>query len=351
MDEGDDMRYWDAFPPYVPVAEKKVRASKKLAQLKKKYPNLKPVALEGRTIAKTWWGKAWNRNLEEYADYSNRIGRGSSYLHHGAVLDLQIGEGKVTALVQGSQSKPYSVEISIASLHKAAHNAIRCACEERIGSLEALLAGQFPKELGEAFTVKGKGLFPSPKEISFSCSCPDWASMCKHVAAVLYGIGARLDSEPHIFFVLRKVDINAFIAKTVTDHAHKLTTGTKQKSARVIEDMDVTAVFGIEFDEPVAAPKPKATKREVKEKSTLSKLPDKPVRCHGKGKIETAAPKSKEPSKEKNAAFKSPSRKENHEGFAGRKTHRCKEREAGCFRREKRKIGRGYANERLHLYP
>jgi uncharacterized Zn finger protein len=258
------MRYWDYFPPYVPVSEKKARAAKSLEKMKKINPAIKPVVVEGRTIAKTWWGKAWNRNLEAYADYSNRIGRGSAYVRHGAVLDLQIAEGSVKALVQGSQAKPYVVEIKIKRLGKDAHNDICRACGERIESMEALLAGHFPKELEEIFTAKGKGLFPSPKEIVFSCSCPDWASMCKHVAAALYGVGARLDSEPHIFFLLRKIDVETLISKTVTEQAQKLTSRAEKKSARVIEDRDISAVFGIEMEEISETDISKAGKRSSK---------------------------------------------------------------------------------------
>jgi uncharacterized Zn finger protein len=258
------MRYWNAFPPYVPVSEKKARAAKSLDKMKKNNPSSKPVVVEGRDIAKTWWGKAWNRNLEAYADYSNRIGRGSAYVRHGAVLDLQITEGSVKALVQGSRAKPYVVEIEIKRLHKDAHNEICSACGERIESMEILLAGQFPRELGEIFTAKGKGLFPSPKEIKFSCSCPDWASMCKHVAAALYGVGARLDSEPHIFFLLRKIDVKSFISKTVSDHAQKLTSRAEKKSVRVIEDTDISAVFGIEMEKISETDIPKAGSRSRK---------------------------------------------------------------------------------------
>ena len=155
--------------------------------------------IEGTAIARTWWGKAWNKNLESYADYHNRIGRGRSYVRHGAVLDLQIGSGLVESLVQGSRSRPYSVTIRIKAMGKKNWEEIKTASQGKLDSLQELLAGKFPKGLGEIFTTQGKGLFPSPKEIDFDCSCPDWASMCKHVAATLYGIGARLDQDPELF--------------------------------------------------------------------------------------------------------------------------------------------------------
>lgn len=236
------------FPRYVSVAEKRARAEKKIRQLKKKNPNLAPVILEGRSLAKTWWGKSWDENLERYADYSNRIERGRSYVRHMAVLDLGIRPGAVKALVQGSRNKPYSVEIKIQALKKSNWKKITAACADRLDSLQDLLAGKFPRDLSHLFMQKGHGLFPSPKEIQFSCSCPDWAYMCKHVAAVLYGIGARLDEDPSLFFVLRKANLDDLIAKTVDDAAVKYIRQAEEKTPPMVAEEDLGAVFGIDMD-------------------------------------------------------------------------------------------------------
>ena len=241
------MSFWE-FPRYVSVGEKQQRSKKKLEQLTKKNKDIKPVILEGTTLAKTWWGKAWNRNLEAYADYSNRIGRGRSYVRCGSVLDLQIQEGNIKALVQGSDSDPYSIVIKIKALEKTIWKEIKDFCAGKLDSLQELLMGKFPEALGEIFTAHGKGLFPSPKEIDFDCSCPDWASMCKHIAATLYGIGARLDHDPNLFFLLRKIEIGDLISETIRDKTEELLTRAKRKSLRIIEDQDLSSVFGIELD-------------------------------------------------------------------------------------------------------
>ena len=241
------MSFWE-FPRYVSVGEKQQRSTKKLEQLMKKNKDIKPVIIEGATIAKTWWGKAWNRNLEAYADYSNRIGRGRSYVRCGSVLDLQIQEGNIKALVHGSDSDPYSIVIKIKALEKTIWREIKDFCTGKLDSLQELLMGKFPEALGEIFTAHGKGLFPSPKEIDFDCSCPDWASMCKHVAATLYGIGARLDHDPNLFFLLRKIEIRDLISETIRDKTKELLTRAKRKSLRIIEDQDLSSVFGIELD-------------------------------------------------------------------------------------------------------
>ncbi|MBI5556248.1 MAG: hypothetical protein HY885_01265 [Deltaproteobacteria bacterium] len=257
------MSYW-GFPEYITVAEKKAKAEKKLAQLRKKRPDIAPVVLEGNVLARTWWGKAWNKNLERYADYSNRIGRGKSYVRHGAVLDLRIEGGKVSALVQGSRAKPYEVVIRIAPVKKGNWDHIRKECQGELRSLADLLAGKFPKTLGDIFLADGKGLFPTPQEISFSCSCPDWASMCKHVAATLYGIGARLDEDPLLFFTLRQADTGEMVAQAVKDKTGDLLARAGKKSARVIADADLSGLFGLDMDglpDFSAASKPPADKR------------------------------------------------------------------------------------------
>jgi uncharacterized Zn finger protein len=252
------MSYRD-FPRYVPVAEKRAKAAKKLKEMSKKSPNLKPVILQGTAIARTWWGKAWNLNLERYADYHNRIGRGRSYVRHGAVLDLQIDPGEVRASVQGSRSRPYSVIISIETLKKNIWQTVLYQCEGVLESLQELLNGSFPKATGEIFTHKDSGMFPSPKEIKFSCSCPDWAGMCKHVAATFYGIGARLDESPDLFFRMRNVEMDDLIRQAVSEHKEKLLAKASKKSSRIIEGADLSATFGIELEQdfvtaPPAAP-------------------------------------------------------------------------------------------------
>ncbi len=242
------MSSW-GYPKYVTVAEKRAKAEKKLKQLRKKIPSIAPVIIEGSTLARTWWGKSWNRNLERYADYSNRIGRGKSYVRHGAVLDLKIEGGRVTALVQGTRAKPYEVVINIAPVKKANWDQIRKQCQEGgLRSLTDLVAGKFPKELGEIFLAEGKGLFPTPGEISFDCSCPDWASMCKHVAATLYGVGARLDENPLLFFTLRQADTEELVARAIQEKTGDLLARANQKSSKVLNDADLSGLFGIDMD-------------------------------------------------------------------------------------------------------
>ncbi len=278
-----DYGYW---PRYVSVGEKRAKAQRKLEQLRKKNPNIQPIILEGRSLAQTWWGKAWNKNLERYADYSNRIGRGRSYVRHGAVLDLQIAPGKVTSLVHGSGRKPYKVEIKIKPIGKALWQQIKADVAGELASLQALLDGRFPKALGEIFTAQGKGLFPTPKEIDFDCSCPDWASMCKHVAATLYGIGARLDEDPSLFFVLRKAKIDDLISQTVRDQSQKLLEKSKRKTSRVMDDTDLGDVFGIDLEDatPVKKPKRKIKKTKTKAKRAEPKRKAKKEREGEKGR-------------------------------------------------------------------
>jgi uncharacterized Zn finger protein len=257
--------YYSYYPPYVTVGEKKEKAAKKLAKLRKQDPNIQPVVIEGSALAKTWWGKSWNKNLESYADYSNRIGRGRSYVRNGAVLDLKIQPGEVKALVQGSESKPYNVTIEIKPIQKNNWIKIKASCQGQLESLPELLEGNFPKTLATVFMAKGEGLFPSSEEIKLSCSCPDWASMCKHVAATLYGIGARLDENPMLFFTLRNADVQELIFQAVDDHTRELLKIAENKSARVLDNMDLEDMFGIDLDIiteipektlPVTLPKP-----------------------------------------------------------------------------------------------
>lgn len=230
---------------YIPVAAKKAKAAASLKRLRSKNQDLEPILISGRKLACTWWGQAWNNNLERYADYSNRIDRGRSYIRQGSVLDLKIAPGEVRALVQGSRRLPYQVTIAIAPLGDSIWQAVVNACAGQIDSLQDLLEGRFPESLVNLFTAHGKGLFPTPKEIHFTCSCPDWASMCKHVAAALYGVGVRLDQAPDLLFTLRQVDMHHLISQTIQQKTDALTNPGIQKSTRILDDHNLAEMFGI----------------------------------------------------------------------------------------------------------
>ncbi|MHB1228413.1 MAG: SWIM zinc finger family protein [Desulfurivibrionaceae bacterium] len=279
------MSYWNRFPEYVSVAEKKKKAAKKLKQLQKKMPDIKPVILEGKALAQTWWGKSWNQNLERYADYSNRIDRGRSYVRHGAVLDLGIEAGTVRALVLGSSSRPYEVTIRIKAISATQWTAIKKQCDGRLKSLQDLLSGKFPRELSDIFLTEGKGLFPSPKEISFDCSCPDWASMCKHVASALYGIGARLDEDPSLFFTLRGVSTDDLVVEAIQDQTAEMLAKAERKSTRVIKDTDLSSLFGLELATPPSAFLPEKTKPALKKSSKQKAAAQKPPKSSTKTPI------------------------------------------------------------------
>ena len=264
------------YRPYESIAKRKSRAQRTLKRLQKKHPDLEPILIEGKGLAKTWWGKAWNSNLENYADFSNRIGRGRSYVKNGFVLDLKITRGKIDALVMGTEPKPYSIQIKIAALSKKKKETIKKKSKDKIDSLQELLEGKFPKGLEEIFTAKGAGLFPSPKEIKMGCSCPDWATMCKHVAATLYGVGARLDQAPELFFSLRGVDVGDLVDFAVKQRKTELldSVSRKKKSSRVIKDgeAELSTLFNIDFSEAdTLTARAKPVKKASKKKKTTTK--------------------------------------------------------------------------------
>jgi uncharacterized Zn finger protein len=234
--------FWE-FPRAMTVAERQRLAKREADRLKKKGKQLSPVEIEGRKIAKSFWGQSWCTNLERYSDYASRLPRGRSYVRSGSVLDLQIGKGSVTALVSGSDL--YEIDITIKPVSKERWQAICRDCSGTIDSLVELLQGRLDRAVMERICHEGTGLFPAPKEIMLSCSCPDWAGMCKHVAAALYGVGARLDRKPEHLFLLRGVDQNELIAGV----AEAMPLPAEPRSGKVLAEDDVAALFGIEMTE------------------------------------------------------------------------------------------------------
>ena len=236
---------YGGWAPYIPVAQRQRQAKQKVAALNKKGHNCQPIAIEGRAIAKSFWGKAWCDNLESYSDFANRLPRGRTYMRNGSVIDLRVETGKVKALVSGSDV--YSVEIGVQPLAATRWGAIIKECAGKIDSLIELLQGRLSKAVMETVTRHGEGLFPLPRQISLRCSCPDGASMCKHVAAVLYGVGARLDNEPELLFRLRHVD-----PQELTRQIGSMPAIAPSGAQGALDGSDLSALFGIDLDDASA---------------------------------------------------------------------------------------------------
>jgi uncharacterized Zn finger protein len=230
------------FPPYVPAAQRRARVAREIARRTKKGIAVEPVSIEGRLIAKTFWGKAWCDHLEGCSDFANRLPRGRIYVRNGAVLHLAIGAKRIDALVQGSEL--YEVSVAIAPLPTHRWKAIVSACGGQIASLVELLQGKLSVGVMRIVTDPGKGLFPAPAQVEMACSCPDAATMCKHVAAVLYGVGARLDTKPDLLFRLRGVDHSELIEGAASA---KVTSAPTSASRRLASD-ELSGIFGIELD-------------------------------------------------------------------------------------------------------
>jgi len=253
------MSYW-GYAPYVSVAARRAKAEKAAAKATKAGATLSPIAPYRGAIAKTFWGKAWCDNLEHYSDYANRLPRGRTYVRNGSVIDLQIANSDVQAKVMGSSL--YSVKITVAEVAAKHWQAIGADCAGSIDSMVELLQGKLTKPVMERICKPQTGLFPAPKDIRFSCSCPDSASMCKHIAAVLYGVGARLDQQPELLFKLRQVDAKDLVAQAGAG----LPKGKHAPAAsKVLHDSELVDVFGLELDEAVAAPVPKTPRAKVLE--------------------------------------------------------------------------------------
>ncbi|MBL4847872.1 MAG: SWIM zinc finger family protein [Planctomycetes bacterium] len=252
--------YGGGWAPYVSVAQRRSNAARLVARLREKGKSVRPVEIEGRAIAKTFWGRAWCTNLERYSDEANRLPRGRRYARNGSVVDLQIEAGLVQALVSGSEI--YRVRVQVKQTPRARWLEVVRRCAGKIDSVVELLSGRLSKGVMEVLSSQKGGLYPGRKEITTSCDCPDYARMCKHIAAVLYGIGARLDDEPELLFVLRDVDPFDLIAEAELSRA--LGGQADTSTGEILEGGGLAELFGIELDleaGEAAAPAKRAPKR------------------------------------------------------------------------------------------
>jgi uncharacterized Zn finger protein len=253
--------YYGGFAPYVSVAERRKRAARKLAQLRKKGHAPSPIEIEGRTIAKTFWGKAWCGHLESFADFANRLPRGRTYVRNGSVIDLQIAKGEVRALVSGIEI--YEASVRVVPLPSTRWARVRKECSGRIGSVVELLGGKLSGGVMEVLCHREKGLFPSAREISMTCSCPDGVWLCKHLAAVLYGVGARLDHVPDLLFTLRGVDG----AELVADAGKADGLATASTTGGSLGDEQLAEIFGIDIE----AKTPRSHPQEMVRRNRLNR--------------------------------------------------------------------------------
>ncbi len=256
------------WPKYVSVAQRRAKTTKTLQKMEKKGLKVEPIEVNGRKIARTFWGEAWCNHLDELSDYENRLPRGRTYVRNGSVCHLAISKGRVEAIVSGSEL--YNIKIDIAPLSAKKWKKVRKQCAGQIGSMLELLQGHFSDNVMKIVTDQKNGLFPQPSEITLACNCPDWAEMCKHIAAVLYGVGARLDQQPELLFLLRNVDHEALIEAGLN-----ITSATSgQSKGRRLATSDLSDLFGVEIEETVkprrkkVAASKKVIRKTVKKKST-----------------------------------------------------------------------------------
>jgi len=319
--------YYYGWAPYVPVAQKRANAVQYVH--KKLGKKVNPINIEGKKIAKTFWGIAWCDNLESYSDFENRMPRGRAYVRNGSVVHLEIDKGVVRSYVAGSDT--YKIEVKIDPLKPTAWKRLKKKCAGEIASVVELLQGKLSKNVLAIVTDKNEGLFPSPKEIKLDCSCPDWAVMCKHVAATLYGVGALLDKSPELFFKLRGVDHLELIETSVAIPSGKADSET-------LDSESLEGIFGVELAtslENKSAPKKKATKKLHKnaakktgkkssqkaekkspKKQTLKKAKKSSKKTTGKAAKKTVSPTKK--SAKKKTTKKAMTRKTSSKKWAGK---------------------------------
>ena len=278
---------WRQWAPYVSVAQRRVNALREMGKLRKKGKDIQPIQIEGRTIARSFWGKGWCDHLESFSDFENRLPRGRTYVRNGSVCHLDIRPGHIEAIVSGSEL--YNISIRIKKLKPATWKSVKRRCSGRIGSMLELLQGRLSDQVMTVVTDRKQGLFPQPREIQLSCDCPDWAVMCKHVAAALYGGGSRLDDRPERLFLLRDVDAQELIAAELAVPA-AATTGDR------LDDDQLGDIFGIDLDgggEQPPTPKTESKKRRRSRKRATSTSTKKKSRSTARRKPATAAGQSR----------------------------------------------------------
>ncbi len=351
------MAFRNRWAPYVPVAKRRANATREASKLTKKGQNLRPIHIKSRAIATSFWGLAWCKNLEIYADWANRMPRGRTYARNGSIVDLQIEPSKITALVCGSSL--YKIKISIDPLNKQRWQAIRGDCAQQVSSLMDLMRGKLPDAVLARLTDPKQGMFPSPKELKLQCSCPDYATMCKHIAATLYGVGHLLDSEPGLFFKMRGVDQSELVSDALTTQTADDAMGLNQRSDLAGEDLG--AIFGIDLattsdlqsaassrqQSKTTRSRARSAKSKVKPKHESASLNTASIPTIVKKAIRKATPTSAVASRNSTAAKAAPTKKTKAPQKRIKKVVPNKETATATTRKQKAKPAKQVAEARI----
>ena len=155
----------------------------------------------------TWWGNSWMNSLKD-TDFTNRIPRGKSYANTGKVYDIDIDDNSISAKVQGRYSDYYDTRISFRTFNESEKKIILDVINSSDVLLSSLLNHELPVELYDELTCKGIQVFPSSvDDFTSSCNCPDYAYICKHIAAVIHMMVHEVDKDPFEVFKLQGCDL------------------------------------------------------------------------------------------------------------------------------------------------
>jgi uncharacterized Zn finger protein len=263
---------------YEDANAKKARLQREIAKREKRGERFEVLEAPAgnKKLCTTFWGQAWCRNLESYQAYESRLPRGRSYLRQGKVYNLAIEAGTISAVVAGSEL--YETSIHIQPLPPPRWQSLVKAGAGQVGSMLDLLAGKLGDDLMGLLICPDQGLFPEPKEIRFDCSCPDYVDMCKHVSAVLYGVGVKLDAQPELLFTLRQVNQAELLSDASATALTDLSSGPAELAGTDLSALfgidlggDLTLPEGLEFAEPTAPKKKAAAKKTAKKVAAKKK--------------------------------------------------------------------------------
>lgn len=162
-------------------------------------------------FGQTWWAKRWVELIESFG-LGARLTRGRAYARKGQVVSIQVEEGCISARVQGSRAKPYTVTMRVKPLEADAWATIGQTLRKEALFSAALLSGQMPQQIEKVFKKAKLSLFPAKKnDFTTNCSCPDWSNPCKHIAAVYYLVAEEFDRDPFLLFKLRGIEREALL--------------------------------------------------------------------------------------------------------------------------------------------
>ncbi|MFD3946617.1 SWF or SNF family helicase [Streptomyces sp. NPDC058579] len=203
----------------------------------------------GSAFARTWWGRAWLKALEDTALDGQQLKQGRRQARAGAVGAVSVRPGRITAVVKDRDGSSYRSDVLLQELSESDWDRLLDLAVESAGHIAALLDHEMPPHLVEDAAAAGLELLPGIGDLDPECGCEAW-DHCPHTTALCYQVARLLDEDPFVLLLMRGRGERALVDALQERSAARAATATAPSTQQSAEDVSAK---GVSAEEAFAA--------------------------------------------------------------------------------------------------